>query len=285
MAFHLELFSYILFSMRTCIDIGGTKVLAARLDDSGNIVSSEKRPTPKRYQDLIGLLTELINGYDNENTTIVIGTPGKIDRASGIVVSFGGNIDWENKALGKDLSVATGRNVCVENDANLAGLGEHWALKDTPAQSLYVTISTGIGTGVITNGQIDPHHADSEGGEILIEYNGELDTWEHIASGKAIVARYGSRASDIKSESDWQDICHWLAIGFVNLLAVLEPDVIVIGGGVGSHFDKFGPQLKEEIDKIKPPLINVPPIVKASKPEEAVILGCYRLSLSLDQDD
>jgi predicted NBD/HSP70 family sugar kinase len=59
------------------------------------------------------------------------------------------------------------------------------------------------------------------------------------------------------------------------LLATIQPDVVVVGGGVGAHFEKFQPFLEEALKKINNPLVPVPPLLKAQRPEEAVIYGCY----------
>ncbi|MEM6997700.1 MAG: ROK family protein [Patescibacteria group bacterium] len=264
--------------MKTCVDIGGTKVLVAQVDDEGKIVYSKKEPTPKDYSDFMELLGKMLDKLTLDDSVVVVGAPGKINREKGEVIKFG-NLPWENAPIKADLKKITGKRVILENDANLAALGEHWSLSEKPEQSLYITVSTGIGTGVVTEGVLDPHHIDSEGGEMLIEHNGKLDTWEHIASGKAIVEKYGVRASELDSETAWHDVCHVLAIGIINLLTVLEPGIIIIGGGVGSHFTKFEHTLLQQLDELKPPLVDIPPIVQASRPEEAVILGCYRLSL------
>jgi glucokinase len=61
-------------------------------------------------------------------------------------------------------------------------------------------------------------------------------------------------------------------------VAALTPDVIVLGGGVGAHYEKFKKPLQEELEEFKNPLVVVPPIVKAKHPEEAVIYGCYELA-------
>lgn len=267
--------------MRTAIDIGGTKTIVASVDDAGKVVNKERFPTPKVYSQLISKIEATLEKFDVDDTTIVVGAPGRINREDGSVIAFG-NLPWTNVPLARDLSAATGKNVHVDNDANLAGLGEYFELESPPHQMLYITISTGIGTGIITDGAIDPDHADSEGGELLINWDGQLVIWESIVSGSAIVKEFHKKASELNDKEAWQDISHRLSIGILGLLSVLEPELIIIGGGVGTHFDKFEKLLGQELAKHKPALIDVPPIAMAKNPENAVIMGCLELSRQID---
>jgi predicted NBD/HSP70 family sugar kinase len=154
-------------------------------------------------------------------------------------------------------------------------------LKDTHAKVLYITISTGIGTGFIVNQKIDPSMADSEGGQLMLQRGDRVVKWESFASGKAIYERYGQKASEINDKKIWKAIVTDLAIGFVDLIAVTQPDIIVIGGGVGHYLEKFHDLLIDELKKYSAPLVPIPPILKAQRPEEAVVYGCYDLAQSV----
>jgi glucokinase len=169
----------------------------------------------------------------------------------------------------------------VENDANLAGLSEAMILKHKYQKVLYVTVSTGIGTGYIVNQQVEPAMADSEGGELMIQRGDKVMKWESFASGKAIFERYKQKASDIEDPAIWTAICKDLSIGFIDLIAVCQPEVIVIGGGVGHYLEKFHDILVAELKQYENPMVQVPPIVKAARPEEAVVYGCYDLAKGL----
>jgi predicted NBD/HSP70 family sugar kinase len=102
--------------------------------------------------------------------------------------------------------------------------------------------------------------------------------WESFASGHAIVERYGKMARDITSDSTWETISRDLAKGLVELIAVCEPEVIVIGGGVGSYFDRYEKHLKKALTRYDIPLLKMPDIVAAQRPEYAVVYGCYDLA-------
>jgi predicted NBD/HSP70 family sugar kinase len=166
----------------------------------------------------------------------------------------------------------------VENDAKLAALSESRLLKDKYSVVLYITVSTGIGIGLVVDGKIDTNVGDGGGRALLLEHKGKMMSWEDFASGRAIVERYGKKAADITDEGTWRAIARDLAKGFIQLIAMLEPEVIVIGGSVGVYFDKYGKLLTEEIKKYHVPLLSMPVIKQAGRPEEAVVYGCYDLA-------
>jgi predicted NBD/HSP70 family sugar kinase len=168
------------------IDIGGTKTLVASLTNEGVIIESSKFPTPKVYPEFLRQLAITIANLSTKKFIAAgVAAPGKLDRETGVVKAFG-NLPWKDVPIRHDVQALTNVPVVIENDANLAGLSEAMLLKHY-ACVLYVTVSTGIGTGIITKQQIDPEFADSEGGHILLEYKGKLQMWEQFASGQAIV--------------------------------------------------------------------------------------------------
>ena len=263
--------------MILAIDIGGTKTLVSLADENRKVLQSEKFPTPKNYKQFISELSKVVANFSTKYSLVVVAAPGKIDRNAGKGIIFG-NLAWKNVPLAKDISVVTKSTVLVENDANLAGLGEAHNLRPVPHKILYITISTGIGVGIITDGVIDPDFADSEAGKMLFVYEGKLAEWESFASGRAIVARYGKMAAEINDAKTWDDITKNFAIGIVDLLTILNPDIVIIGGSVGSHFKKYGHLLEKNVSKMASKMVDVPPIVQAKYPEEAVIHGCLELA-------
>jgi len=264
--------------MYLAVDIGGTKTLLAAFYSDGTIKQQIKFPTPPDYDDFLLELETNIKalGVDDYKSACVA-SPGLIDREEGIGIAYG-NLAWQNVPIGPDLERLAGCPVVVENDANLAGLSEAQLIKKEFNKVLYVTLSTGIGTGVITNGKINPSFLNAEGGKILLEKDGHLKSWESFASGKAIKKKYGMRASEINDPKIWKAISRDIAIGLVDNIAIIQPDAIVIGGGVGAHFQKFKAPLLAEMRKYDTPLVPTPAIRQAVRSEEAVIYGCYLLA-------
>lgn len=267
--------------MYMAVDIGGTKTLLACFDENGKIIASQRFATNQDYN---GFLTDLAAAYAAIGSPSVIAAglaaPGRIDRQKGVGVAFG-NLPWLNVPLGQDLGQLLKCPVCIDNDANLAGLSEARLVLNEFKRVLYVTISTGIGTGYIIDGKIEPHLQDSEGGKIVVDHDGQLATWESFASGKAIVKRYGKPASEINDPATWQQISHELAAGLLSLSAVLQPQLIVLGGGVATHFSKFGSFIEAEMGKFNNPMTPTPVLRQAVRPDEAVIYGCFELAKDL----
>jgi predicted NBD/HSP70 family sugar kinase len=264
--------------MYAAVDVGGTKTLIAIISPSGKIIERIKFPTPQQYSNFLEELEKnvaIISTHDFKALTVAI--PGKVDRKHGIGIAFG-SLSWEKVPIQQDLEKITECPVLIENDANLAGLSEALRVRENYERVLYVTISTGIGGGFITNGMIDPSFSDAEVGHILLEHNGKLQRWEEFASGSAIARQFGKEAREIKDDRAWYVIARNIAIGLIDLIATLTPEVIIIGGGVGSHLSKFKERLDEQLKIYDNPLVSIPPIIAAKYPEEAVIYGCYELA-------
>jgi predicted NBD/HSP70 family sugar kinase len=262
------------------IDIGGTKTLVATLNNEGAISERVKFPTPKIYPEFLKELAKAVATLSTKEFIAAgVAAPGRVDRDHGVVVAFG-NLPWKDIPLKRDIQRIVHCPAVVDNDANLAGLSEAMLLPQHDAV-LYVTVSTGIGTGIITNREINPELADSEGGEILLEYKGRLQKWEDFASGRAIVKQFGKRASDIADAKTWKTISRNIAVGLFDLITFIQPDAVVLGGGVGTHFDEFDDYLLKELKKFETPITPIPPLYRAKRPEEAVVYGCYDLAKSV----
>jgi len=265
-------------SMILAIDIGGTKTLLGLYELDGDLKASYKFETPQEYPDFVEMLRQEIPKFIGKNhiNECVAAVPARIDRAKGLGIAFG-NRPWENVPIGPDLTKIIGLPVNIENDANLAGLSEALLIPKYK-RVVYITVSTGIGIGIVQDGKLDPKSLDAEVGQMLFEHGGKLQTWESFASGKAIFNKFGKRASDITDPSEWYIVARNIAIGLINVIATTTPDAVVIGGGVGSHLQKFKVILESELELYKTGVVNLPPILQAQKPEEAVIYGCYALA-------
>ncbi|HJP96717.1 MAG TPA: ROK family protein [Candidatus Saccharimonadales bacterium] len=264
--------------MYLAIDIGGTKTLVTCFDKDGTLREQLRFLTPRDYRLFIRQIAKSVADLSTKHFVAAgVALPGLVDRDHGTGIAFG-NLPWQNVSIVKDIERITDCPVYIENDANLAGLSEAELLQDEFSKVLYVTISTGIGTGVIIDQQIDPDFADSEGGHIVLEHHGRRQMWEKFASGSAIVRRFGKRAQDITDIKTWRVIARDIATGLTDLSAIIQPDVIVLGGGVSTYFDQFAPYIKEEMKHFSTPLTKVPALRRAQRPEEAVAYGCYLLA-------
>ncbi|MEI7682935.1 MAG: ROK family protein [Candidatus Saccharibacteria bacterium] len=263
--------------MYLAIDIGGTKTLLACFDERGQVVKTQKFSTPPDYKEF---MTELKKNYlalgIETPSNSVVAVPGRIDRVNGEALGYG-NLLWKPSPIRQDLETTLGFPVSIENDAKLAGLSEAKLIINEFKKVLYITISTGIGNALIINGVIDPYLSNSEGGQILVQDGGQLKQWEDVASGRAIVEKYGKTASELDDPQAWREISDKLAIGIFDLITVIQPEVIVFGGGVGSHFNKFQKLLTDRLNELANDLTPIPPLRQAKRAEMAVIYGCYDL--------
>jgi glucokinase len=258
------------------IDVGGTKTLIAVLDEHGVIKEKIKFPTPKDYREFLAEVRKSISTFEHQDYKAAgVGIPVSLfDRKKGLAINFS-NLPWRNVKVAKDLRAILHCPIVIENDAKLAALSESRLLNDRYNKVLYVTISTGIGFGLIVNNKIDPNIGDDGGASLMVEHQGKTIAWEKFASGQAIFKKYGKKASEIEDQTTWKTVSRNIAKGLVVLISITEPDIIVIGGGVGSHFKKYGNLLESELKKYHLPLLEIPPIIGAERPEDAVIYGCY----------
>ncbi|MDN5819428.1 MAG: ROK family protein [bacterium] len=261
--------------MLVAVDTGGTKTLVACFSSEGKIISSERFPTPQDQSEYIDQLIATIHGMveASQIRIISVALPGTIH---GEVATWCPNLGWaEFNVVAPLRREFDNVPVLLENDANLAGLAETRMLDSEPTMSLYVTVSTGIGTGLTLDGHISPGLRLSEGGQMVLNFEDKPQQWQHFASGKAIKRIYGKYARDIDDEATWQEISHRISRGLLVLIATVQPEVIIIGGSVGTYFDKYSALLNKAVRTELPDYMNMPPIVQAKNPEEAVIYGCY----------
>lgn len=265
--------------MIIAIDIGATKTLLTTFTNTGEIGKIRRILTSKDATQFINDINKLLFELSPQSTDIlVVACAGKIDISTGIVI-YSPNLGWRNFPLRAALAQYYTCPIFISNDAQLAGLGAVRALPKAPPLGLYITVGTGIGSGIIVHGKLDSAFSRSEAGHMVFETPEGQQTWESLASGKAITARFGQLASDITNADDWRLITNQLAIGLRVLIPALQPDIILIGGGVATEFDRFGPQLAQQLRQQLPDFISVPPILQAKDPENTVLHGCYYYAL------
>lgn len=257
------------------IDVGGTKVLFAVFDEYGRIIFEHKAATPKKYNDFLELVGKTYKTKLSKFKPVAAccALPGIIDREENIVLYYG-NLPWKNTPAKKDIGEELGIPLSIENDAKLAGLSEAQLHKKYKSV-LYLTLGTGIGISVIVNGVIDLNAGDAGGKGIILEHKGKLKDWEEFASGRYLVKQYGKKASELEDAEAWKDYAANVACGLEQFLATFRPEVVIVGGGVGAHFEKFEKYLAYELEKYESKMLKVPRLLKAKRAEEAVIYGCY----------
>lgn len=251
--------------------------MLAVFNASGELTKQLKFETSKNYKDFLHVFHDKFEELgDIDFKAGAVAIPGVVDRKEGIGIAFG-NLEWKRVHIKADVEKIIKAPVAVENDAKTGGLYEAIYIKNDFRKVLYITIGTGIGIALTTDGIINTDISDWGGKVIMLDYSGRRVSWEQIASGKAIFKKFGKKASDITDAESWKQIARNIAKGLINVLAITEPDVVVIAGGVGTHYEKFDNYLKSALKKYETPMMKIPPIRPANKPEEAVVYGCFEL--------
>jgi glucokinase len=250
------------------IDLGGTKAAAGLVGDDGVIAERVEMPTPADPARLAEVPGELINRLMRPTVgALGLGVAGLI--TSGGTMEFGPNLTGRHIPFREQLVKAFGLPVAVENDATVAGLAEaRLGAGRGFRHVLMVTLGTGIGGGIVVDGSL--YRGRSFAGEIghmVVDPDGPrctcglLGCWEQLASGTALdrmarqaveeepegtIARLAAGGEPdgeqvTRAAQEWdpqalqivERLADWLGLGLANLIAVLDPEVIVIGGGLG----------------------------------------------------
>lgn len=271
--------------MIVAVDTGGTKTLITSFNKNGEASEFIKFPTPKNYNEYINILKDtLAKNYGHKIVqAIVIAIAGTIDKDK---VRWCPSLKWENINIINDLhGILDSAQILVENDAKIAGIAASRQLRPIPKSLFYVTIGTGIGTAMIVNGKIDQGMIRSEGGHMLLEFDGIVTDWERFASGRAIYETFGKYARDITDDKIWYQIAKRISRGLLAAIPLIQPDVISIGGGIGTYLDKYINHLIEILKTNLPSHIDLPKIVKPEHAEETVIYGCYYYAIDSITDN
>lgn len=264
--------------MIIAIDIGGTKVRVGYSHVGDRLEDSLEFATPANQRVVVKMLIDAVHRLIGTSTVDIIGIacPGSINKARGTVVSPR-TIPWHNLRLTKPLKDFFGCEVVLEHDATAGGIAEaRIGAGQKHSVVLYVTLSTGIGTSIIVNHLPLPTTHNSEGGWQLVE----ASTKEHfseLCSGQAIELRYGKKPSEITDSASWQLIAAELAVGLGNLITIIQPDIVVLGGGVSVHFKRFIKPLLSELNKLS--LVYPLPLIKQARyVETAPAIGVMLLA-------
>lgn len=301
------------------VDLGGTFARTALLDLGGSFLrraSARSEPGPNGFVALRQLLEELLASADPRGPqpgAIVIGVPGVVRPAQGMVVSAPA-LGWRHFPLKRRLEAHFGLPVIVENDVNLHALGEQWkGAGQGSAHLACVFVGTGIGAGIIVNGELY-RGATCCAGEIGyfvpdVAYLGQafrgFGCLEQLAAGfglarrgrqavlcgdgAGIRARAGSpenleamhvlgaaRDGDPTARRLVEEAERFLALALVNLTCVLNPEVIVLGGGIV----EAGVLDLARIEAWVGQAVPVPPrIVVSALGSDAGLLGAVALAL------
>jgi glucokinase len=239
------------------IDIGGTKAAAVRIAHDGAVLARAAQDTPADdVQETLSTTTALVETLHGPAVAAIgIGAAGLVEAATGRV-RYAPNLAWREVDLASALSHLD-VPVRVDNDCTVATFGEHRIGAGRGVDELlYVGVGTGIGGGFVANGRLvrGAHGFAGEVGHVVVDPGGRRcgcgarGCWETVASGSAITRlgheRLGpevdgpgvveaARDGDAVARRILAEVGAWLGVGIAGLVNVLDPSVVVIGGGAG----------------------------------------------------
>ena len=260
------------------LDIGGTKVLGVVVDDAGNVVREVRRPSPvNELGALVAVCARMVDELAEPGAAVGVGAAGLVDRRGRL--TYAPNIPGvRNAPLRDELLRVLDRPVVVDNDANTAALCEvTYGAAAGARHAVMVTLGTGIGGGFIFDGKVyrgANGFAAGEGEAILAAAHGDLEavSGEEVAAAAAmgdpnacaLLARYADN----------------VALGLANLANILDPERIVIAGGLVSMgallFDPLLVAFRDRLEgtEYRPEI----PIVPAALGERAGAVGAAVLA-------
>ena len=305
---------------RIGIDVGGTKTLGVRMGESGGLDQTTRQPTPVGAEAILSGVVDvaLQLGAAAEPCTIGLGVAGLLDKA-GVIRRAPNLPGLVRVALGPPLRQALSTDVVLENDANCAAVAEvSLGVARGIDDVVVVTLGTGIGAGLVQGGRLQrgAHGLAGEPGHMVVEPHGPpcpcggRGCWERYASGSglghlgreaalagkapSLVELAGgepelvrgehvsaaARASDEAAHAVLRDFAWWVALGVANLVAILDPEMVVLGGGLSPDIGLWIDDVRGAYADLvvagaeRPPV----PIEPAHFGEEAVAVGAGLLA-------
>jgi fructokinase len=261
-------------TLRFGIDLGGTKTEGVILDPANREILRERIPTDASgYEPVLAgverLYLRLVRAEDGAAHTLGIGTPGAVSRRTGLLKNSNTTC-LNGMPLARDLRTRLGRDLAIENDANCFALAEALAGAGTGHRVVFgVIMGTGCGGGIAIDGKVHGglQSIAGEWGHTVIDpagpacYCGARGCVETFISGSGLENRYAERTGsrrpvdeivaawrrgDPAAAATMDDFFARFGQSLANLIAVLDPDVVVLGGGL-SNIDELYARGVEEV--------------------------------------
>jgi glucokinase len=302
------------------IDLGGSKIAGIRMDERGRVLARREAATPADadaiVDEVLGITAALVEG---EAAAVGVGAAGMVEFDAG-TLRFAPNLPLRDLPLRDLVQERSGLRCVVDNDANAAGWGEYrFGAGRGRDHVLLVTVGTGIGGAIVTGGRLyrGAHGFAAEIGHFIVEPDGpecgcgNSGCWEQVASGKAldrlasvevdrdpegeIAAAAGgreatgrdvsvaARTGDPAAVAIFEEVGRRLGEGIAGLVNVLDPELVVVGGGVAEEGDLLLAPARRafrdtvEAVKRRPEV----PIVTAELGTDAGAIGAAALALEL----
>lgn len=285
------------------IDIGGTKVAFGFVDEQGTVIakSSLKTDLSVAPDEMITRIAEAVKQLAQENELsldtmkgIGVGAPGPLDTRNGRLTCPPNLKSWWGFPVVEALQAQLPLPVKMENDATAATLAEKWlgAAKDSE-HFIFITISTGIGAGIYMHGKLLTGSTGNAGDAGFMIVDPEGTPWELVASGTAVARQAtellgrevtSKEAFDMAKAGDPQmsqlvnQVFNYIGMGCVSLINILDPNKIVIGGGVSQVGEPLFTAVRDYVSKnALNPSGRQTAIVPADLNQDAGLIGAAAL--------
>jgi len=306
-------------SLVFAVDLGGTHLRVALVDDTGRILEQTKQKTPKgdSAESVVAALVDAAQQWESHKQAVIaasIMVPGAVDSDNAVVLQSPNLPSLVNYALKSELEKRLGWPVFLENDANAAAVGEMWLGAARGCRDVVsVTLGTGVGGGVILDGKLwrGSHGSAGEIGHTAVDpfsglkcKCGNTGCLEMFASATAIVRMTqenlslypqsrltndgltaekvyeAARSGDELALAIFKRVGTYLGIGLANLINLLDPQVIVIAGGVVNGWDLFAEEMYRQVEeRAFRTIAQQVKIARAECGDNAGLLGAARLAI------
>jgi fructokinase len=283
------------------IDLGGTKTEGILLDDSLNVIQRTRVSTPQNnYQEIINQIISLVNVLSKNITNFTVGicTPGAISKKTGMLKNSNTQC-LIGKPLKEDLEKNLDKKVSMENDANCFAISEATmgSAKNHPFV-FGVIMGTGVGGGIVIDGKIHQgrtniagewgHHTlHQNGNKCYCGKNGCVETyisgpglekrWEELSGKKELLPEIVKNL-DSPQFGQWkEEFLDNFGTALANVIDILDPDVIVLGGGLSNIEFLYSDGIQNVYDKVFSDLVDTP-ILKNSLGDSAGVFGAALLN-------
>lgn len=281
------------------LEAGGTKMVCAIGNENGEIFERVSFPT-ETPEKTVPQMIQYFKERDIEALGIACFGPIDLNKKSDTYgyITTTPKLAWANYdivgAFKKELDIPIG----FDTDVNGSALGEAtWGITQGLENSIYITIGTGVGMGIITNGKLLHGMLHPEAGHMLLRkhpedsYEGKCPyhktCLEGLAAGPAIEARWGKKGIELADKKEvWEMEAYYIGQALVDLICILSPERIILGGGV-MHQEHMMPLVREEVKKQLNGYLKTKQlddlenyIVLPSLNDNQGIMGCLKLALN-----
>ena len=297
------------------VDIGGTKIATGVVDSNGKVLAALTIPTPSReggaavLQAAVDISRQLLESVSVSVNSIGVGTGGQVNSSTGVVLTATDLLPgWAGQRISDRFTNEFGLPAFVENDVNALAVGE-LRCAGAPAEGtvVFLAIGTGLGGALLVDGKIyhGTHWSGGEIGQMIIDIRedartdgaGNRGTFEAFVSGHGLVTTWGEITGD-NSTIDGYEIArdaqvdsggpgalaisktgHYLGLGLVSVVSLIDPQLIVIGGGMAALGEMLLDPARKTLAERAHGNAKSCPIVSSSLGSQSSIIGAAAVAM------